>query len=193
MPTLVNPTVQGTALIFYPKHDWVNGGVLLQPDIITSRYLKPKECNSYFIENTNLDSIPNDGIGTLVAFSRRDNRSRENKLWSLGVLIFLHPEQTIIAPCIGIRLHYHPLSLNRYKVSDSHITFGTSFPNEDFSLIYLNSLNNVNCCGDDGFIQSDINGPDVLFDLTNIPSNILSSQYKNAKSTHSHFYEMTHI
>ena len=190
MTTSVNSSVQGTALIFYPQHDWVNGGVLLKPEVITSRHLKPNECRKYFIENTNLDSIRDNGVGTLIAFSKRDTRSRQNKLWSLGVLIFLHPTETIIAPCNGIKSCLNPSSVDRYKISDCVIHFGSNYPNTDFSLIYLNALNNVNCCGDDGYIESDVDGPDVLFNASHLPSKILFSKYTNAKRKYKNIYRI---
>ena len=186
-----SPSVQGTALIFHPKHDWVNGGVLLRPQTITSRNIKPKEVSHYFIENTNIDNIPRNGIGTLVAFSKLDTRPRDMKMWSLGVLIYLHNHKTIISPCTMIRFGCKDLTADRYNFSNSTIVFDSPLDNQNFQLIYLNALSGNNTCGDDGYIQSDVDGPDVLFQYDNMPSEIMKNQYTEAHKNNNQLYDIS--
>ena len=177
----ITRSVQGTALIFNPKHDWVNGGVILQPHIITRRHLKSETCSSMFIENTNLDSLPLNATGALVAFSKFDSRRRQEKLWSLGVLLFLHPQKTVIIPCTTVNIQYHYSCVDRYSLSEATIELNSAVQHQQFTLIYLNALNNPTTVGDDGFIQSNVEGPDVLFNFNTIPFKSLADKYHDVK------------
>ena len=189
MASIQSSSVQGTALIFNPQHDWVNGGVLLKPQKITMRNLTPKDCIRYFIENTNIDNLPKNGLGSLVAFSKADTQTREKRMWSLGVLIYLHPTQTIIAPCNTINFGCKNLTVDRYRFSKTAIVFdSTEAPH--LCLIYLNALSGNNTCGGDGYIECDVEGPDVLFQENEIPTETIYLQYKKALKNTDPLYQV---
>ena len=166
------PMVQGSAVLFSQS---VASSQKLHVQILKQRHLSIDQCSGCFIENTNLNKLPPNCLGVLVAFSNSQQKSYEKKNWTLGIIIHLHPDETVIAPCT-----YAPVTDNvspKFIVSDDLRTFRPFSNNDPLTIVYLNSLHNNDVFGPDGFIDSSIYGPDVPFKLASLSSVIKISYY----------------
>ena len=163
--------VQGSAFLFSQSA----ASQKLHVQILKQRHLSIDQCSRCFIENTNLNKLPPNCLGVLVTFSNSQQKSYEHKNWTLGIIIHLHPEETVIAPCT-----YAPVADNvspKFIVSDDLKTFRPFSNNDPLTIVYLNSLHNDDVFGPDGFIDSSIYGPDVPFKLASLSTVIKISYY----------------
>ena len=140
--------------------------LLLKTTVIKERYLQPKDVYGLFIDNTNLNSLPRNCFGTLIAYSLEQVKVSKKKIYNLGVLLYLHPYSAIIAPIISS----HPSQ--QYVISNSIVTIDFQQDNCLSNIIYLNRIVETTC-GNDGFIESNPTGPDVLFHIDTVPSSSL--------------------
>lgn len=166
------PMVQGSAFLFSQSVQFPHK---LHVQILKERNLSIDQCSGCFIENTNLNKLPPNCVGVLVAFSNSQQQAYENRNWTLGILIHLHPEETVIAPCT-----YVPVTDKmspKFIVSDDVRTFRPFVNNDPLTIVYLNTLDNNDVFGPDGFIDSSIYGPDVPFKLASLSMVIQISYY----------------
>ena len=132
-----------------------------------------------YINNTNLHCIPKNGLGCLVAFSVSYVTDIEKKFWCLGILLFLSYEKIVIIPSESIDHRFGHNDHRRYGISDGKV-YCHKFNNYDrIKLHYLNVIHKGMSIGDDGFIQSSINGPDIILRMPGLPSKILYDKYTN--------------
>ena len=144
--------------------------VILSVHVIDQRYLTPQDVLGCFINNTNLNRLPSNCVGVLVAYSLQEINTKEKVIYNLGVILCLHPSSTIIAPII----HSNPSQM--YEISNHCVHINFRNPKSKCNIVYLNRIT-PNSFGDDGYIESSTSGPDVIFDINSFPSLSLSSQY----------------
>ena len=70
------PMVQGSAFLFSQS---VASSQKLHVQILKQRHLSIDQCSGCFIENTNLNKLPPNCLGVLVAFSNSQQKSYEKK------------------------------------------------------------------------------------------------------------------
>ena len=142
--------------------------VILKKYVLRQRNLRPVDVYGCFIDNTNLNSLPPNCLGTLIAYSLEKINCNQKYIYNLGVLIYLTPIISIVAPIAYNEEQDH------FIVSDDIITIDF-VTNNKANIIYLNSITHKTC-GEDGFIESNPVGPDVILNYDNCPSSILKKK-----------------
>ena len=179
----------GCALLFSHVKNCRKGSLLISKE--RQRKLYPSDRLHCYIENTNLNTLPPHCLGVLVAYSIDPVASNVmRKSWFLGIIIFLHPSCTIIHPikCVcttGVPEYFQKHGSTCF--SSKVLIFDES---RTISLVYLNFIHESMAGGSDGYIESSTLGPDVLFDMKTIPSNVLLEEYRRAKVTINRLYSL---
>ena len=167
-------TVQGSSLLFSQNNYRSNS---LSVKILKGRSLTLDNCHGCFIENTNFNKLPPNCCGLLIAFRLKQKHLLEIKQWSLGIIMHLHPQETVIAPCVYKRSGYTVQS-EKYILSDKIQTYKPySVQNDDLQIVYLNCLDNTSLIGTDGYIESSIHGPDVPYNYKLYPTDVFRKAY----------------
>ena len=122
----------------------------LDLEIIEERVARDTDCISY-IDNYNLHKTPSRCTGVLAAWSV-DCTTDQSKEWKLGIIVYLHPQVTIINNC------YFDAATSSYKFSDL-----VSLDPQDcnLSIRYLNRITDETVSSGDGCIECLTSGPDV--------------------------------
>ncbi len=163
-------SVQGHAYLFR-LHD---SSSTLTCEILHDRSLTAKElCKDNgpicFIDNVNLHKLPSHGFGSLVAISQNrfhkctnDSISTTIK-WEIAVLLHLDIRKTITCPCSFvdrvIKIHFK-------KMRDYH------YFQSPFQIRYLNQIGDWSTASDDGYIECNVHGPDIVLQKAGLSSNI---------------------
>ena len=127
-----------------------------------------------FIDNTNLHKVESACKGCLVAYST-DNIPQEsyNKVWFLGIIVFLHPELLMICNC-----QYDENQIPKMSNSIKHL-----HPmQQSIDLKYLNLVTDCSVA-DDGLIECDIHGPDVPIKFPDWPPRVKDQAIEAKKIT----------
>ena len=88
---------------------------LLSRIIIKGRYLSPDDVSGWYIENQNLNHLPRNCLGTLIAYSTDEIAIAKKETYCLGILLYLHPYSTVIAPILST-------DFDQYHTSDEVVT-----------------------------------------------------------------------
>ena len=100
------------------------------------------------------------------------------KIWYLGILLFLSYEKIVIIPSESIDHRFGYNDHRRYRIRHGKV-YCHKFNNYDrIKLHYLNVIHKGMSIGDDGFIQSSVNGPDIILRMPGLPSKTLYDKYK---------------
>ena len=179
----------GSALLFSPGENESNGRLLISEE--RERRLHPSDRLHWYIENTNLNSLPPHCLGVLVAYSTDEVvRKAIRKSWFIGIVIFLHPSSTIILPMKGVSTICVPEYFRNYGTNCFSNKVHIFDECDAISIVYLNFIHESMAVGSDGFIESSTLGPDVLFDTKTIPSDVLLERYSQAKFTTDRVYSL---
>ena len=165
-------SVQGSALLFSIVNNLTND---LAVNLLKDRSIRPNEATNQFLENTNLHKLNRQCFGTLIAYSFDDKRSKhESKQWYLGILLLLHPMNTIIAKCKFEEKVPKNNSNTIYSLETPLVQFVCFKQNDGLCIKYLNRISNRSIQSSDGFIESSISGPDIPFRFSDLPPNVKS-------------------
>ena len=164
-------SVQGSALLFSIVNSTRND---LAVKLLKDRSIRPKEAINHFLENTNLHKLNRQCFGTLIAYSFDDKRSNhESKQWYLGILLLLHPMNTIIAKCKFD--NKVPKNSNTiYLLETPLVQFVCFKQNDRLCIKYLNRISNHSIQSSDGFIESSISGPDIPYQISDLSPDLKS-------------------
>ena len=125
-----------------------------------------------FINNTSISDLKK-RAGTIVAYSESYEKEDQEKNWYLGILLHQSWKKICIAPCHNIDTTQH---INEYishggkKLLNDCLVFN---PKNPLKIYFLNKIDNLSSIGNDGFIQSNVAGPDRIDIYKN---NFLSSE-----------------
>lgn len=86
------------------KHEKDRQVVILKLTIIKGRYLSPEDVSGWYIENHNLNFLPRNCLGTLIAYSTNEFLTRKKDIYRLGIILYLHPYSAAIAPIVSTNL-----------------------------------------------------------------------------------------
>ena len=180
--------VQGSSLQFVLKN---LRSPCLSVKIMKDRSQTLESCHGSFIENTNFHKLPPNCCGVLIAFRVKLKHELETSQWSLGIVIHLHPQETVIAPCFRNTSCYSDES-DKYTLSEKLHTYKPySIKNDNLQIVYLNCLDNTACIGNDGYIESSTNGPDVPYKYTTFPSDIFRMAHDLVSSRVTSLFSLT--
>ena len=113
-----------------------------------------------------------------MAFSVSYVTAIQNKFWCLGILLFLSYNKIVIIPSESIDHRFGYDDHRRYGIRHGKV-YCHKFNNYDrIKLHYLNVIHKDMSIGDDGFIQSPLNGPDIILKMPGLPSKTLYDKYK---------------
>ena len=159
-------SVQGSALLFSIVNSLTNE---LTVKLLKDRSIRPNEVTNQFFENTNLHKLNRQCFGTLIAYSLDDKRSKhESKQWYLGILLLLHPMNTIIVKC-KFEQKVPNNSNTIYSLETPLVQFVCFKQNDRLCIKYLNRISNHSIQSSDGFIESSTSGPDIPFHFSDLP------------------------
>ena len=85
-------------------------------------------------------------------------------------MVFHSLYKTVILPIAECNINYENINYRKYGIhyNDNHYL---TFTNEhSLKLHFLNAFHDTMSVGKNGFIESNINGPDVIFSLENCPT-----------------------
>ena len=173
-------SVQGHAYLFrvYDTSSRIKCEILHDRSITSKDLLNDNHPIS-FIDNVNLHKLPPHCFGSLIAISQNPFSKSSNETsarlfkWEIAVIIHLDIRKTIICPCSfpdgDIKIHFQ-------KMKEYH------FFQCPFQIRYLNRITESSNASDDGFIESNINGPDIVLKKDKLPHDVynhLKTKTKN--------------
>ncbi len=165
--------VNGENILFYEvdnssdKHELLQNSkpIMSRHMSLTSITLKKrmsieftKKPTSVYIENTNLQKVPANCTGVIVAFRKKDEAINSKNVWTLGVILFHSVDKTVIIPmftyfdCNGKRNYYLG------NKTDKQIFEGAF---DEITIHYLNHVS-TEMVGNDSAITSSLHGPDAI-------------------------------
>ena len=103
--------------------------------------------------------------------------------WNLGVTIYHSPQKTLILPATMVRKGIPANNYKKYgftEYEDYCIEYSTK---DTLKIQYLNCIDKETKLGKDGFIQSNVNGPDVLFNTLEFPTKNLYRRYRKVQAS----------
>ena len=103
-------------------------------------------------------------------------------MYRLGILLYLHPYSTAIAPIFST-------SCGQYHISNEVVTINFMKNDDKSNIIYLNKIDR-STCGDDGFIESKPAGPDIVFHIDSNISSTLKEKYLQLCKSQTKWYSM---
>ena len=135
-------------------------------------------------------NVPKHGLGCLVAYSTCYPNNIFKKLWYLGVLLFLSTDMIVIVPIMNINEKFPYDNFKRYGIHINKVQVRYFKKSDNIKLHYLNAIHDEMCLGLDGYLQSSVNGPDIVLQLPHLPTQSLYDCYKQTLNTHNNFYIM---
>ena len=175
------PTVQGSALLFQQSSTSIAND-FLQVIVMKNRAPPNLESGLYqFIDNPNLRSTPANCTGLLVAFSDDKERQDSLKKWRLGVMLYLHPECTVIQTC-----RFCHETQNFIYSSEKFHSFGID---DNLCVRYLNKISKSTVSEVDKCMKCSPQGPDRVIGYPEL-SESAKTAIQIAKSTTCSIFEV---
>ena len=125
-----------------------------------------------------MDNLPKHCVGVLVAYSNSLTTDTLKRPWNLGVLVYHSANTTLILPATTVRKGLRHTSSTKYGLCDFEDNCIQYTNIASLKLHYLNCIHHQSKAGKDGFIESSIEGPDVLFDTFSFPTKNVFDRYK---------------
>ena len=125
-----------------------------------------------------MDNLPKHCVGVLVAYSNSITNDTLKRPWNLGVLVYHSANTTLILPATTVRQGLCPTSSTKYGLCDFDDNCIEYTNVASLKLMYLNCIHSQSKAGKDGFIESSVKGPDVLFNTFSFPTKTVFDTYK---------------
>ena len=112
----------------------------------------------------------------LIVFRSNARRKSATSLWNIGVLLVRHPITTVTCQYIDICNNEIISPTQYFKLSENAATYHFYDNNDNMSITYINIIHD-DSCGSDGFLESNVNSPDDIFEISPLPFKSLQYIY----------------
>ena len=125
-----------------------------------------------------MHNLPQGCVGVLVAYSNSLTTNTLKRPWNLGVLVYHSANTTLILPATTVRKGLCHTNYSKYGLCDFEDNCIQYTNIDSLKLHYLNCIHCKSKTGKDGFIESSVKGPDVLFNSYSFPTKNVFHRYK---------------